>query len=188
MIARYLERLSYAGAVLAACVLSWHVFLLASTVTFGHRVTRWQPPLDQVKVLEVTLAIVPAVIFGSARLWKQEYHIKPALVVQIGTTLIALALSYRFTALVMFLSLAVCWMTPFENRRAISWQVWGGILLLCLVPIDLSARLGGLGAHLVATANCHLSARAVEMDSQNELVCVADGPWLYSEPRYVWIW
>jgi hypothetical protein len=185
-----LEVCIYAIGMLAGSLLLWQTAALLLVVTIGPGAPSVELAIrDQARVFQIALSTLPGVLVGAARLRTRRGWLDSSLLVQAGTGLFALALSYRFLALLTFFGMLLSRSAVSDTRRAIGWRLWGATLLVCLAPIDISLRSAVTSPRprLVATANC-ASRRDIELNSASQLVCVAGGPWLYSEPRWVVVW
>jgi len=89
--------------------------------------------------------------------------------------------------LLLLFGMLVCCLKASDVRLNNARRMWIALLLACLAPIDVSLRYAGAPT-LVLTANCELSGWMIELNRANQLICVADGRPLYSEPRWVLVW
>jgi hypothetical protein len=181
----------YSAGVYAGIMLAWHVAALALVVTVGPGAPALRfPILDQLRVFWLALASLPAFVAASARLRAWGGRVDAALPLQVGTGLFALALSYRFVALLILCGVLICHLRNSNVRRLAAWWMWGLALLACLAPVDVSLRSSAALRQpgLVPTAECQTVHRAAEEEQAGTLVCVPDSPLLYSEPRYMVVW
>lgn len=179
------------AGLFGAGLLVWHVAALLLAITIGPGAPALPFPIaSQLEVLEVAVVTLAVTFVGSAVCRPTQGQLDSSLLLQLGTGLVALALSYRFVALLVLLGIIACRSRQSERRRLAAWRMWAAVLLVCLAPIDISLRatVGSPRPRLVRTANCELSSRMSELNNASSIVCVAGGTPLYSEPRWVLVW
>jgi hypothetical protein len=186
-LAKVVTWLTYMCAAAVAGVLLWQAVALFAFVTLGPGAPNVRIPIpNEMNMLCVGMAGIVVFLIAAFTLRRTSALIDSSFVVQVGTSLFAVAMSYRFLGLLLLVAL-VTWRLR-GRPTASAAGLWTALLLLSLLPIDISLRRGvRAGAGLVMAEAC-LSTRDEEANVIGEVVCVSGGPWLYSEPRWVWVW
>ena len=169
-------------------VLAWQVLLLMFLVTFGPGAPKvpFPPWPDQYRAFVLaSLSLVTTALLAPL-LSTQRWRLDSDFTWQVGTAMVALAVSYRFPALLAFFWL-VALRAVRASSRGTSWRIWAAVLMLSLSPIDVALRPRDSGMGLVPAEDCSTS-QSVEKDARGSIVCVSSSMWLYSEPRWVWLW
>jgi hypothetical protein len=180
------ETCLYACGAYGLVVTVKQVSLLFLVITIGPGAPWVTPPRDQFQSFILALVLMMAAIAAATRLRHVGYGASATLVLQAGMSLFALSASYRFVALLVFVALLGCRVTR-PAQPALARGLCATVLVISLMPMDVSLRVVPRSAGVVLAEGCH-SRRSVEADNAGEIVCVNAGTWLYSEPRWVWVW
>jgi hypothetical protein len=183
----------YAVGALAALLLGWHIVALALSVTIGPGAPHLEFPIGgQLRVFAAAAVCLGAALGAAARVRRscRSRMASSTLVVQLGVMLFAMALSYRFVALVMCLAMLLCRMHLSDRRERLALWFWGIGVLSCLAPVDITLRRSSAisAPGLVLAGECSGSLTAGEANLAGRVVCLPDTPFLYSGPRYVLVW
>jgi hypothetical protein len=187
--ARALRYLGECALALAGLYAFWPVLrqivFLFLEVTIGPGAPSVVEPTEQMDALVLAVVLLVGSAAGGLLLRQQGHPGAGALSVQVGVALFALSTSYRFTALIGLFAL-LTWRAGRRSRQG-AWAILGLILLLSLMPIDLSLRASPREFGLVMAADCQFRGMA-ESNNASEVVCVEGGMWVYNSPRFVWVW
>jgi hypothetical protein len=178
---------------LAALLLGWHIVALGLFVTIGPGAPHLEFPIvGQLRVFAVATVWLGAALGASAciRRARQERRQWSTLLIQFGVVFFALAVSYRLMALVLCFVLLLCRLRRSMLRERLAWWICGLAVLSCLAPVDVSLRASSARSApgLVLAGECSGSPAAGEAALAGRVVCLPDAPYLYSGPRYVWVW
>lgn len=189
------------AAVLAALAIVWQVGILFLLVTTGGPGVRLANALSALPVLgglvpsriaplAAGLLAAPFVIARMRRLIRLGRRRAAALVGSSAVTVVLVAFSYRFPALV--LSAAFAWSVRdrecASHPRLSSWILLAAAAAAARAPIDVSLRVRPHGLQFARATSGTLVMTPEELDATGDSVVVGGCNSLYDEPRWVWVW
>lgn len=185
-----LDAVTYLWCAVAVVVLIWQSAALARGITFGPGEPLLLAPLTRVfYTCVVVLCTAAAATRIAGRLSGTTGRIDQAVVVQVTLGLCAMALSYRLVAFLLFVLAIGCRLINPARLRVAAWFIWGLALISSLAPVDVTLRSSAHEPRLVPATNCEdANDEMVRAIDNGELVCVANGPYLYYPPRWAVIW